>query len=40
MEWAIPGNIQPVSPGVVSLAEVKKNWLPENYLQCNLNNQI
>jgi ABC-type glycerol-3-phosphate transport system substrate-binding protein len=39
-EWAIPGNIQPLSPGVVTVEEVKKNWLPEYYLQCNLNNQI
>lgn len=39
-EWAIPGNILPLSPDVVSVAEVKKNWLPEFYLQCNLNNQI
>lgn len=39
-EWAIPGNILPLSPGVVTLEEVKKNWLPEFYLQCNLNNQI
>ena len=39
-EWAIPGNIQPVSPDVVTVEQVKKNFLPEHYLQCNLNNQI
>jgi ABC-type glycerol-3-phosphate transport system substrate-binding protein len=39
-EWAIPGNLQPVSPDVVTIEQVKKNFLPEHYLQCNLNNQI
>ena len=39
-EWAVPGNIQPVSPAVVTIEQVKKDFLPENYIQCNLNNQI
>jgi ABC-type glycerol-3-phosphate transport system substrate-binding protein len=39
-EWAIAGNILPVSPDVVTFEEVKKNYLPENFLQCNLNNKI
>ncbi len=40
MEWAVPGDIQPVSPDVVTLDQVKKSFLPENYLQCHLNNQV
>ncbi|MBN1836673.1 MAG: extracellular solute-binding protein, partial [Spirochaetales bacterium] len=39
-EWAVPGNIQPVSPDVVTIEQVKKDFLPEYYIQCNLNNQI
>ena len=40
MEWALPGNLQAVSPGVVTTEQVKREQLPENYLQCHLNEQI
>jgi len=40
MEWALPGNLQPVSPGVVTTEQVKREQLPENYLQCHLKEQI
>ena len=33
-------NILPVSPDVVTLEQVKKDFLPENFLQCNLNGKI
>jgi len=39
-EFATTDTIQPVSPGVVTLAQVKKDFLPENFLQCNKNNAI
>jgi multiple sugar transport system substrate-binding protein len=39
-EWVVPGNLHPVSPDVVTVEDVKKNFLPENYIQCNIDNQI
>jgi ABC-type glycerol-3-phosphate transport system substrate-binding protein len=39
-EFATTGTIQPVSPGVVTVEQVKKNFLPENYLQCHKDNAI
>lgn len=39
-EWVVPGNLQPVSPGVVTTAQVKKDFLPENYIQCHIDEQI
>jgi len=33
-------NILPVSPDIVTVEQVKKDFLPENYLQCNLNGKI
>ena len=39
-EFATTDTIQPVSPGVVTMAQVKKDFLPENFLQCNKNNAI
>lgn len=40
MEWTVPGSLQPLSPYVVGVEQVKKDFLPENYIQCHLNNQI
>ena len=40
LEWAIPGNIQPVTPDVMSVAEAKRLLLPENILQCQLDGQV
>ena len=40
MEWAIPGNIQPVTPDIMSVAEAKRDLLPENILQCQLDGQV
>jgi ABC-type glycerol-3-phosphate transport system substrate-binding protein len=40
MEWAIPGNILPVTPEVMSVEEAKRNLLPENILQCQLDGQV
>jgi len=39
-EFATTDTIQPVSPGVVTVEQVKKDFLPENYLQCNKGNAI
>ncbi|MCL4378070.1 MAG: extracellular solute-binding protein [Actinobacteria bacterium] len=39
-EWVIPGNLQPLSPGVVTTEFVKKEMLPENYIQCHIDEQI
>ena len=39
-EWVVPGNLQPVSPDVVTTAQVKKDFLPENYIQCHIDEQI
>jgi ABC-type glycerol-3-phosphate transport system substrate-binding protein len=39
-EWVVPGNLQPVSPDVVTTDQVKRNFLPENYIQCHINEQI
>jgi len=39
-EWVVPGNLLPLSPEVVTTADVKKNFLPENYIQCHIGEQI
>jgi len=39
-EWVVPGNLQPVSPGVVTTEQVKRDFLPENYIQCHIDEQI
>jgi ABC-type glycerol-3-phosphate transport system substrate-binding protein len=39
-EWVVPGNLQPVSPKVVTTEQVKKDFLPENYIQCHIDEQI
>ncbi|TFG62897.1 MAG: extracellular solute-binding protein [Spirochaetales bacterium] len=39
-EWVVPGNLQALSPDVVTTEEVKKNHLPENYIQCHIDEQI
>lgn len=40
LEWALPGNIQPVSPDVVTTEQVKRDFLPENYTQCHIDEKI
>jgi ABC-type glycerol-3-phosphate transport system substrate-binding protein len=40
LEWAVPGNLQPVSPDVVTVEQVKREQLPENWLQCPLEGKI
>jgi ABC-type glycerol-3-phosphate transport system substrate-binding protein len=39
-EWVVPGNLQPVSPEVVTTEQVKRDFLPENYIQCHIDEQI
>ncbi len=39
-EWVVPGNLTPLSPDVVTVEQVKKDFLPENYIQCNIDNKI
>jgi ABC-type glycerol-3-phosphate transport system substrate-binding protein len=39
-EWVVPGNLQPVSPAVVTTEQVKRDFLPENYIQCHIDEQI
>lgn len=40
LEWAIAGNLQPVTPGVFTVDWAKENLLPENLSHCNLNDQL
>jgi ABC-type glycerol-3-phosphate transport system substrate-binding protein len=40
MEWVLPGNLQPVSPDVVTVAQVRREQLPENILQCQIDGQV
>jgi len=39
-EWVIPGNLHPLTPDVVTTEFVKKEMLPEYYLQCHIDEQI
>ncbi len=39
-EWVVPGSLQPVSPDVVTTEQVKRDFLPENYIQCHIDEQI
>jgi ABC-type glycerol-3-phosphate transport system substrate-binding protein len=39
-EWVVPGNLQPVTPEVVTTEQVKADFLPENYIQCHIDEQI
>jgi ABC-type glycerol-3-phosphate transport system substrate-binding protein len=39
-EWVVPGNLLPVSPEVVTTEQVKNDFLPENYIQCHIDEQI
>lgn len=39
-EWVVAGNIQPLSPGVVTTEFVKKEMFPEYYIQCHIDEQI
>ncbi len=39
-EWVVPGNLLPLSPDVVTTEQVKRDFLPENYIQCHIDEKI
>ena len=39
-EWVVPGNLLPLSPEVVTTEQVKRDFLPENYIQCHIDEKI